>query len=146
MKTISEEQLQAFILKAKEKKSRSQATVVPDPLSQLVVDDPASRGSKRKNQEETVRISIEVPKKGEDATAEGDTTDALVNPAKKKRAMRSNTGRSLLQGGSTQNLPAGSDAVAQEDAEVVADNVTPKPNIGLILTLEFLLKNYAADK
>ncbi|MCI55672.1 hypothetical protein A2U01_0076923, partial [Trifolium medium] len=29
MKTISEEQLQAFILKAKEKKNLSQATTVP---------------------------------------------------------------------------------------------------------------------
>ncbi|MCI79914.1 hypothetical protein A2U01_0101185, partial [Trifolium medium] len=38
-------------------------------------------------------------------------------------ATRSNPGRSLLQGGSTQNLPAWSDVVAQEDAEVVADNL-----------------------
>ncbi|MCI16924.1 hypothetical protein A2U01_0038069 [Trifolium medium] len=53
MKTISEEQLQAFILKAREKNNRPQATAVPDPLSQLVVDDPTSRGSKRKNQDET---------------------------------------------------------------------------------------------
>ncbi|MCI80506.1 hypothetical protein A2U01_0101777, partial [Trifolium medium] len=52
MKTISEEQLQAFILKAKEKKSLSQATAMPDPLSQLVVDDPTLKGSKRKTQEE----------------------------------------------------------------------------------------------
>ncbi|MCI63431.1 hypothetical protein A2U01_0084688, partial [Trifolium medium] len=51
MKTISEEQLQAFILKAREKKSLSQATAVPDTLSQLVVDDPTSKGSKRKNPE-----------------------------------------------------------------------------------------------
>ncbi|MCI70993.1 hypothetical protein A2U01_0092256, partial [Trifolium medium] len=80
-----------------------------DPLSQLVVDDPTSKGSKRKNQEETARISIEVPKKGEDATAEGDATEALLNPAKKKRATRSNTGRSLLQGGTTQNLTVGGD-------------------------------------
>ncbi|MCI73217.1 hypothetical protein A2U01_0094481, partial [Trifolium medium] len=41
MKTISDEQLQAFILKAREKKNLSQATTVTDPLSQLVVDDPA---------------------------------------------------------------------------------------------------------
>ncbi|MCI00934.1 hypothetical protein A2U01_0021958, partial [Trifolium medium] len=65
--------------------------------SQLVVDDPTSRGSKRKNQEDTAWISIEVPKRGEGATAEGDTTDVLPNPVKKKRATRSNTGRSLLQ-------------------------------------------------
>ncbi|MCI89086.1 hypothetical protein A2U01_0110374, partial [Trifolium medium] len=38
------------------------------------------------------RISIEIPKKGEDATIGGDSTDALVNPTKKKRATRSNTG------------------------------------------------------
>ncbi|MCI96400.1 hypothetical protein A2U01_0117700, partial [Trifolium medium] len=59
MKTISEEQLQAF--KAREKKSLSQATVVPDPLSQLVVNDHTSKGSKRKTQEETARISIQIP-------------------------------------------------------------------------------------
>ncbi|MCI83601.1 hypothetical protein A2U01_0104877, partial [Trifolium medium] len=58
---------------------------VPDPLSQLVVDDPTSKVSKRKNQAETARISFQVPKKGEDATAECDATDALLNPAKKKR-------------------------------------------------------------
>ncbi|MCI86429.1 hypothetical protein A2U01_0107710, partial [Trifolium medium] len=69
---ISEEQLQAFILKAREKKNRSQDTVVADPLSQLVVDETSSRGSKRKIQEEPVRISIEIPKKGEDVAAEGD--------------------------------------------------------------------------
>ncbi|MCI81406.1 hypothetical protein A2U01_0102679, partial [Trifolium medium] len=41
---------------------------------------------------------------------------------------RSNTGRVLLQGGSAQNLTAGDDVVAQEDAEVVADNVqAPRP-------------------
>ncbi|MCI56735.1 hypothetical protein A2U01_0077986, partial [Trifolium medium] len=62
--TISEEQLQAFILKAREKKNLSQATIVPDPLSQLVVDDPTSKGSKRKTPEETTCISIQIPKKG----------------------------------------------------------------------------------
>ncbi|MCI51100.1 hypothetical protein A2U01_0072344, partial [Trifolium medium] len=66
MKTISEEQLQTFILKAMEKKNRSQATAGADPMSQLVVDEPSSRGSKRKTQEEPSRISIEIPKKGED--------------------------------------------------------------------------------
>ncbi|MCI90053.1 hypothetical protein A2U01_0111343, partial [Trifolium medium] len=68
----SEEQLQAFILKAKEKKNRPQVTAVPDPLLQLVVDDPTSKGSKRKNPDETARISIEIPKKGEGVAAEGD--------------------------------------------------------------------------
>ncbi|MCI53039.1 hypothetical protein A2U01_0074285, partial [Trifolium medium] len=95
---------QAFILKAREKKSRSQATAVPDPLPQLVVDDPSSKGSKRKNPKETARISVQVPNKGEDATTEGDASDALLSPAKKKRATRSSTGRSLLQGESTHNL------------------------------------------
>ncbi|MCI85691.1 hypothetical protein A2U01_0106970, partial [Trifolium medium] len=72
--------------------------------SQLVVDDPTSKGSKRKNPEETARISIQVPKKGEDAAAGNDAADALLGLTKKKRATRSTTGRSLLQGGSTQNL------------------------------------------
>ncbi|MCI88426.1 hypothetical protein A2U01_0109713, partial [Trifolium medium] len=69
------------------------------------------------------RISIEIPKKGEDATADGDETDALVPPVKKKRATRSNIGRSLLQGESTQNLAVGGDAVTQESTEVVAENI-----------------------
>ncbi|MCI86176.1 hypothetical protein A2U01_0107456, partial [Trifolium medium] len=71
------------------------------------------RGTKRKTSEETARISIPIPKKGEDATAGGESSDALINPAKKKRATRSNTGCGLLQGGSAQNLSAGSDVVAQ---------------------------------
>ncbi|MCI90772.1 hypothetical protein A2U01_0112066, partial [Trifolium medium] len=58
----------------------------------------------------------------------GDETDALVHIAKKKRATRSNIGRSLLQGGSAQNLAVGGDAVAQESTEVVAENLeVPRP-------------------
>ncbi|MCI38097.1 hypothetical protein A2U01_0059325, partial [Trifolium medium] len=84
--------------------------------------------SKRKTQEETVRISIEVPKKGGGSIAEGDPLEALPGPARKKRATRSNTGRALLQGGSAQNPSVGSDAVAQEDAGVFAENIkVPRP-------------------
>ncbi|MCI40642.1 hypothetical protein A2U01_0061875, partial [Trifolium medium] len=103
-------------------------TTVTDPLSQLVVDDPSSKGSKRKTLEETTRISIQIPKKGGGATAESDETNAPPNPPKKKRGTRSGTGRALLQGGSAQNPTAGSDAVAQKDAEVEVDNVqAPRP-------------------
>ncbi|MCI83451.1 hypothetical protein A2U01_0104727, partial [Trifolium medium] len=63
-------------------------------------------------------ISIQVPKKGEDATAEGDATDAILRPAKKKRVTRSTTGRYLpLQGGSSQSLTARGDTMAQELTE-----------------------------
>ncbi|MCI49339.1 hypothetical protein A2U01_0070583, partial [Trifolium medium] len=73
-------------------------------------------------------FSIEIPKKGEVATADGDETDASVHPVKKKRATRSNTGCSLLQGGSTQNLAVGGDAIIQESTEVVAENIeVPRP-------------------
>ncbi|MCI45195.1 hypothetical protein A2U01_0066434, partial [Trifolium medium] len=90
--------------------------------------DPTSKGSKRKNQEETARISIEIPKRGEDATSDDDETDALVHIAKKKRATKSNTGRSLLQGESAQNLAVRVDTVAQESTEVVAENLeVPRP-------------------
>ncbi|MCI67793.1 hypothetical protein A2U01_0089052, partial [Trifolium medium] len=57
--------------------------------------------------------SIEIPKKGEDVTAEGDETNAPVPPTKRKRATRSHTGRALLQGGSAKNLSAGDDVVAE---------------------------------
>ncbi|MCI90588.1 hypothetical protein A2U01_0111882, partial [Trifolium medium] len=66
---------------------------------------------------ETTHFSIEIPKKGEVATADGDETDALVHPVKKKRATRSNTGRALLQSGSGKNISAGNDVVVQEDTE-----------------------------
>ncbi|MCI52881.1 hypothetical protein A2U01_0074127, partial [Trifolium medium] len=66
------------------------------PLSQLVVDDPASKGSKRKSHDQSTRISIEIPRKGEDIAAEGDGNTALTPPAKKKRLTRSSTGRPLL--------------------------------------------------
>ncbi|MCI78103.1 hypothetical protein A2U01_0099373, partial [Trifolium medium] len=60
--------------------------------------------------------------------AGNDATDALLGPAKKKRATMSTTGHSLLQGGSTQNLTARDDVVAQEHTEVVAENLdVPRP-------------------
>ncbi|MCI51537.1 hypothetical protein A2U01_0072781, partial [Trifolium medium] len=97
---------------------------------QLVVDDPTSKGSKRKNQEEPTRISIQVPKKGENVTAEGDAADDLLGPAKKKRLTKSTTGRSLLhQGGNSQNLTAGGDTVAQELTEVVAEKFQVPPPV-----------------
>ncbi|MCI50094.1 hypothetical protein A2U01_0071338, partial [Trifolium medium] len=67
-----------------------------DLLSQLVVDDPSSKGSKRKTLEKTARISIQIPKNGGGATAESDATTAPSNPPKKKRGTRSSTGRALL--------------------------------------------------
>ncbi|MCI58065.1 hypothetical protein A2U01_0079318, partial [Trifolium medium] len=61
-------------------------------------------------------------------TSGSDAADALLNPAKKKRGTRSTTGRSLLQGGSTQNLTAGGDVVTQEHTEVVAESLeVPQP-------------------
>ncbi|MCI67045.1 hypothetical protein A2U01_0088303, partial [Trifolium medium] len=81
------------------------------------------KGSKRKNQDDPARISIEIPKKGEGVAAEGDEVSTLAPPPKKKRATRSSAGRPLLQGGSAKNTPAGGDGVAQEDAEVSATNV-----------------------
>ncbi|MCI88493.1 hypothetical protein A2U01_0109780, partial [Trifolium medium] len=69
-------------------------------MSQLVVEEPSSRGSKRKTQEEPSRISIEIPKKGEDVAAEGEGDTTLAPLTKKKRATRGGTGRPLLQGGS----------------------------------------------
>ncbi|MCI95864.1 hypothetical protein A2U01_0117163, partial [Trifolium medium] len=67
---------------------------------------PASRGSKRKNQDEAARISVEIPKKGEGIVAEGDEVDTLAPPSKKKRGTGSNTGCHLLQGGSAKNTSA----------------------------------------
>ncbi|MCI78459.1 hypothetical protein A2U01_0099729, partial [Trifolium medium] len=76
-------------------------------------DEPSSRGSKRKTQEEPSRISIEIPKKGEDVAAKDEGNTTLAPLTKKKRATRGGTGRSLLQGGSAKNASAGGDGVAQ---------------------------------
>ncbi|MCI88667.1 hypothetical protein A2U01_0109954, partial [Trifolium medium] len=70
--------------------------------------------------EEPVRISIEIPKKGEDVAAEGDGNTTLVPLIRKKRATRGGAGRSLPQGGHAKNASAGGDGVAQEDGEVSA--------------------------
>ncbi|MCI39829.1 hypothetical protein A2U01_0061061, partial [Trifolium medium] len=77
---------------------------------------------------ETARISIEIPKKGDGVAAEGDRINTLALPTKKKRATRSSTGRSLLQGESTKNLSTGGDEVAQEAVEVsAASTEVPRP-------------------
>ncbi|MCI67211.1 hypothetical protein A2U01_0088469 [Trifolium medium] len=62
----------------------------------MVIDDPASKGSKRKSQDEAAHISIEIPGNGEGVAAEGDGINALALPTKKKRLTRSSTGRPLL--------------------------------------------------
>ncbi|MCI70060.1 hypothetical protein A2U01_0091323, partial [Trifolium medium] len=80
-----------------------------DPLSQLVIDDPASKGSKRKSQDEAARISIEIPRKGEVVAAEGDGINIFAPPTKKKRLTRSSIGCPLLQGGSAKDTSAGGD-------------------------------------
>ncbi|MCI76097.1 hypothetical protein A2U01_0097366, partial [Trifolium medium] len=68
------------------------------------------------------------PRKGEGVAAEGDGTNTLAPPAKKKRLTRSSAGRPLLQGGSAKNTSAGGDGVAQEDIEVSAANMeVPRP-------------------
>ncbi|MCI86375.1 hypothetical protein A2U01_0107656, partial [Trifolium medium] len=72
------------------------------------------KGSKRKSQDETARISIEIPGKWECVVAEVDGINTLAPPTKNKRLTRSSTGRPLLQGGSDKNTSAGGDEVAQE--------------------------------
>ncbi|MCI66162.1 hypothetical protein A2U01_0087420, partial [Trifolium medium] len=67
--------------------------------------------SKRKSHDESARISIEIPRKGDGVAAEGDGNTALAPPPKKKRLTRSSTGSPLLQGGDAKSASAGGDGV-----------------------------------
>ncbi|MCI00790.1 hypothetical protein A2U01_0021812, partial [Trifolium medium] len=67
MRTITNEERLAFLAKARQQKSEPE-TVVGDPLTQLLVEDEASKGGKRKRKTETGRITMPIPNKGEAST------------------------------------------------------------------------------
>ncbi|MCH81866.1 hypothetical protein A2U01_0002659, partial [Trifolium medium] len=87
MRTVPESGWAIFLSKVKEKKS------LPDPATeaQLMIDEDASKGEKRKKKNEEGRISLLVPGKGEqvsaDAATEGEVAEAFQPDAKKKKMM-----------------------------------------------------------
>ncbi|GAU37805.1 hypothetical protein TSUD_276220 [Trifolium subterraneum] len=68
MSNLSAEERMAFVLKAREQKQKVVAALV-NPLSQLVVDESSPKGSKRKNKEESRRISLSIHNKGGNVVA-----------------------------------------------------------------------------
>ncbi|GAU21490.1 hypothetical protein TSUD_242130 [Trifolium subterraneum] len=69
MSNLSVEERAACVLKAREQKLKAVAASM-DPLSQLVIDESTTKGSKRKNKEEPGRVSVFVPNKGGNAVVE----------------------------------------------------------------------------
>ncbi|GAU49591.1 hypothetical protein TSUD_407620 [Trifolium subterraneum] len=106
MSNLSADERMTFVLKARELKQKAAAAASVNPLSQLVVDESAPKGTKRKNKEESRRISLAIPNKGGDFFAEEEKEEegeVLVGPAKKKRNNQGKSGRGVLAGGSSKN-------------------------------------------
>ncbi|GAU25509.1 hypothetical protein TSUD_279940 [Trifolium subterraneum] len=88
MSTLSNEARMTLVLKAREEKAKAAAAATStDFLSQLVIDKSGPKGSKRKNQEDSKRITIEIPKK-KTANAE-EEGDNLEEPFRRKKMPRS---------------------------------------------------------
>ncbi|MCH80224.1 hypothetical protein A2U01_0000989 [Trifolium medium] len=83
MRTISNEDRLKFLARTRQKKNEPEAAVI-DPLSQLLVEDEAIKGGKRKRKNEMRRIYVHVPTKGE-ASAAGGGVEETVQPSPKKR-------------------------------------------------------------
>ncbi|MCI55365.1 hypothetical protein A2U01_0076615, partial [Trifolium medium] len=59
----------------------------PEPLTQLIVDDDVSKGTKRKKKAEAGRISLEIyGKEGTSAVADkGEVAEVVQSPSKKRK-------------------------------------------------------------
>ncbi|GAU49089.1 hypothetical protein TSUD_137740 [Trifolium subterraneum] len=91
------------------------AAASTDCLSQLVIDESGTKGSKRKNQEDSKRITVEVPKKKKVANTEEEGDD-LDEPLKRKRMPRGRGQPPPLLGGSSHN---------HADLEAMTKEVSP---------------------
>ncbi|MCI54692.1 hypothetical protein A2U01_0075942, partial [Trifolium medium] len=84
-RTITPEERRQFLEKSHQQKLKTIPTQ-PDPLTQLIVDDDASKGAKRKKKTETGRISMEIAvKESTAAVVEKGEVAEVVQPASKKR-------------------------------------------------------------
>ncbi|GAU21300.1 hypothetical protein TSUD_371940 [Trifolium subterraneum] len=103
MSTHSAQQRAALVLKARAQKAvAKRAAASVDAMAQLVVEEGGVKNTKRKNQEESTRISLEIPKKKKLITIEQEEEDTDDQPLKFKRVPRSKS--SLKKGKS--NLSA----------------------------------------
>ncbi|MCI88857.1 hypothetical protein A2U01_0110145, partial [Trifolium medium] len=71
----SNEERLAFLAKARQQKSQPVAKKI-DLLSQIVVEDEAAKGGKRKKKPEVGHITLPIPNKGESSATGGDTEEA----------------------------------------------------------------------
>ncbi|GAU22818.1 hypothetical protein TSUD_142590 [Trifolium subterraneum] len=91
MSTLSAQQRAALVLKVRAEKAEAAIAIASaDAMAQLVVEEGGVKGTKRKNQEESSRISLEIPKKKKQLiTIEQEEEDADDQPLKFKRVPRS---------------------------------------------------------
>ncbi|GAU27966.1 hypothetical protein TSUD_146840 [Trifolium subterraneum] len=88
MSTFLAQQRAAFVLKARAQKAEAAIVAASaDAMAQLVVEEGGVKGTKRKNQEESSQISLEIPKK-KFITIEQEEEDADEQPLKFKRVPR----------------------------------------------------------
>ncbi|MCI25627.1 hypothetical protein A2U01_0046818, partial [Trifolium medium] len=108
MRTITPEERRKFLAKARQQKTNP-APGQPEPLSQLVVEDEASRGGKRKKKIETRRVSMAIPGKdgASTTTTGGETIEVVPSPSKKRKISTTQPGRKLV-------LTPGATAVVSE--------------------------------
>ncbi|GAU21352.1 hypothetical protein TSUD_189390 [Trifolium subterraneum] len=87
MSTLSAQQRAVLVLKARAQTERAASSA--DAMAQLVVKEGGAQGTKRKNQEGSTRISLEIPKKKRQLiTIEQEGEDIDDQPLKSKRMPR----------------------------------------------------------
>ncbi|GAU40770.1 hypothetical protein TSUD_26500 [Trifolium subterraneum] len=105
MSTLAAHKRAALVLKARAQKVEAAiATASADAMAQLVVEEDGVKGIKMKNQEESSRISLEIPKKKKVIIAEQEEEEADHEPLKIKRVPRSKGSVSPNSGEGGSNL------------------------------------------
>jgi hypothetical protein len=120
MRSMTDEERTKFVLKARAKKAQPDDVQV-NPLSQLLVEDEATRG-KRKRKTEQGRISCPIPTKG----ADGETSHnggMVVQSATKKPRMVSQKDKTSLSSEADKIIP--STKIEKEKGEQAASPPSP---------------------
>ncbi|GAU47562.1 hypothetical protein TSUD_404090 [Trifolium subterraneum] len=89
MSTLSAQQRAALVLKARAQKAEAAIVAASaDVMAQFVVEEGGVKGTKRKNQEESSRIPVEIPKKKKVTNVEEEEAKVEDEPLKSKRMPR----------------------------------------------------------
>ncbi|GAU39437.1 hypothetical protein TSUD_290030 [Trifolium subterraneum] len=90
MSTLSAQQRAALVMKARAQKVEAAIVAASaDAMAQLVAEEGGVKGTKRKNQEESSRVSLEIPKKKKVISVEKEEEEVDDEPLRFKRMPRS---------------------------------------------------------